>query len=104
MDSFRIMDLPRELRDNIYEHCLVVPFNIIHYPEYYRLHRSTDYKDRKFTDFLSLLYVSRQVHEEAAPIFYSKNTFRVTATVADLRNGGIVEEEVIVSTPTTVAA
>lgn len=103
MESFRVMDLPRELRDNIYEHCLVVPGDIVHYPEYYSHDRITDYKDRKLTGFLSLLYVSKQVYEEASPIFYSKNTFRITATGTDLRNGGLVEKSVNVSGPTTVA-
>ena len=69
------MGLSRKLRDRIYKYCLVVPGNIVHYPEYYSHDKLNDYNDRKLTGFLSLLYVSKQIHDEAAPIFYGKNTF-----------------------------
>lgn len=97
MRSFRFLDLPLDLRSSIYTLCLVVPGNVVHYPEYYSHDKLSDYKDRKLMDFLSLLYVSKQVHEEAAPIFYGQNTFRVTATAMDLKKGGILEKSVEVS-------
>ena len=97
MRYFRLMALPVELRNNIYEYCLVIPGNIVHLPESYSYDRILDYKNRKLTDFLSLLFLSKRIHDEAAPIFYGKNSFRVTATVMDLRTGGILDRSADVS-------
>ncbi|KAI4213284.1 MAG: hypothetical protein LQ351_004025 [Letrouitia transgressa] len=58
--------LPLEIRLCIYEHVLVVtsPVTICTHP------RSPDLK-------LSLLLTCRQIYNEAHPIFYSKNTFKI---------------------------
>lgn len=97
MKFFRFMALPLELRENIYKYCLVVPGNIVHYPDYYSYDKILGYKDAKLTDFLSLLFLSKQIHEEAAAIFYAKNSFRITATAMDLKTGRMVDSSVYVS-------
>ena len=84
MDSFPFMKLPREIRDKVYSCCLMVEGHITPYPEYYRYRRNLDYKGDKLRSFIGILSVSELVHDEAAPIFYGKNTFRISAMMKDL--------------------
>ncbi|KAF2641984.1 hypothetical protein P280DRAFT_548588 [Massarina eburnea CBS 473.64] len=65
---FRLMALPRELRDRIYVFALVSPF-VFWWPS-----PSSPVHDVA----LGLVSVSRQVHEEATPILYTHNRFLFT--------------------------
>ncbi|KAK8251115.1 hypothetical protein HDK77DRAFT_202481 [Phyllosticta capitalensis] len=64
---FRLLDLPAEVRLRIYEHVLLVPHTIDLDPS----NTST------LSPRLRLLLVSRQLHNEASHVFYSRNTFRL---------------------------
>ena len=70
------------------------------YPEYSACPQHVNYKTSKLRIwrnlnkhqvklrlFIGLLSVSRAVHQEAAPIFYGKNTFRITPMARDLAYG-----------------
>ena len=77
-DIFPLLNLPREIRDYIYQYCLVVgkvyPYlethrseagtNIIHYEAY-----NDDAPN------IALLLVSRQTHQEAEAFLYTCKTF-----------------------------
>lgn len=63
-----LLSLPRELRDKIYAHALVS-----HFPFWWPSQTSP-----KHNVALALLSVSRQVHDEAAPLLYSQNKFLFT--------------------------
>lgn len=78
------MKLPLELRDKVYSYGLMVEGHITPYPEYYRYRRNLDCKGDKLRSFIGILSVSKAVHEEAAVIFYGKNTFRVSTTAKEL--------------------
>jgi hypothetical protein len=75
--AFRFMDLPAELRVQVYEELLVVgkvfytpdPWDIEAGPV--RLARWTTYA----APSLSILRVSKQIHHEAEPVYHSKNLF-----------------------------
>ncbi|KAF4634852.1 hypothetical protein G7Y89_g3248 [Cudoniella acicularis] len=69
--AFRFLDLPREIRDEVYR----IPFkssNMI-------------YASRQsgISDYLSLLRANRQIYSEAAEMLYSYNTFYIPASLAE---------------------
>jgi hypothetical protein len=64
---FRFFDLPAELRLRVYELLLVFRQTIDLDPE----------NARTVAPHLRLLYTTRQLHDEASRVFYSRNTFRV---------------------------
>jgi hypothetical protein len=64
---FRFLDLPYELRLRIYDELLVLPKTVDLDPE----------NKHNVAPRLRLFLVNKQVHEEAARVFYSRNTFRV---------------------------
>jgi len=61
--------LPPELRDQIYELCLLYPKAI--HPGYY-------FNFQRWHIAVKLFYVSKAVHREASSFFYSKNCFDLT--------------------------
>jgi len=64
---FRFLDLPYELRLRVYEDLLIAPKTIDLDPS----------NIRTVAPRLRLLFVNRQIHDEASRVFYSRNTFRV---------------------------
>lgn len=64
--GFRILDAPREVRDKIYEHVLKV------YVPAAELHRPAPAFERPNT---AILYINRQINEEASRIFATSNKF-----------------------------
>lgn len=71
------LDLSREIRDMIYELCLVVDEVIIPYNELYPLD-AVDLGFRKNMAAVALLCVCKIVESEAAEVLYGKNTWRIT--------------------------
>lgn len=67
---FRFFDLPSELRLRIYELLLVFPKTLDLDPS----------NVRNIGPYLNLFHASRRMHDEAARVFYSMNTFRVFPT------------------------
>ena len=97
MAPFPFTKLPAELRNRIYACCLLVEGYVMPYPEYsacpqpldhgaakLRVWPTITYHQEKLRLFIGVLSVSRAVHQEAAPIFYGKNTFRITPLAKDL--------------------
>ena len=78
---FRLMDLPRELRDKIYEFEVAeIPAHddtsYCMYPAFVNA-ATLDWDSTPFADPVpSLLHVSRQVREESAKTYYERNLFR----------------------------
>lgn len=64
---FRFFDLPSELRLRIYEIVLLQPKTIDLDPLNYRA----------IAPLLRCFHVSKRIHDEAARVFYSRNTFRI---------------------------
>lgn len=64
---FRFLDLPLELRREVYHHHLALP-------------RTVDLGDSAVAPRLWLFRTCRQIHEEAFPVFYGSNTFRLFST------------------------
>lgn len=75
------MDLPREVRATIYEHCLVVRDPIAPYAENHWL-SPADLAFRKQMPTVALLAVNKTIEFEAAAILYGKNVWRITAKPA----------------------
>ncbi|KAF0326197.1 hypothetical protein GQ607_006705 [Colletotrichum asianum] len=69
--SFRLLELPIELRKRIYELVLVRP-------GFYRP-ISTNFADRSERDSRSILFTCKGVYEEAYVIFFSKNRFALAS-------------------------
>ena len=96
LEQFSLMKLPREVRDMIYEMCLAFDGPIfVRDPKRYRhnsiarLNLEPQKPEEYDRDLLpiefsatakarNLFYVSKQIRDEAAAIFYSKNTFEFT--------------------------
>lgn len=73
---FRFMNLPLELREEIYKYALFVPDTAIH-------HGAVDLHpmmSRIVAKRLRLLQTCRQMYEEAYPIFYGRQTIRIFPT------------------------
>lgn len=69
------MDLPREIRDIVYEKALCVKGSLAPYKEGY--HVPDDYDGP--APALTILATSKQIRDEALPVLYGKNTWRVTS-------------------------
>ncbi len=72
--------LSRELRDVIYEYCLVVEGILDPCPPYYE---EKDPKNAKLKPNTDLLMVNRQVGTEAAQVLYGKNVWRLSCQQDD---------------------
>ena len=88
------MELPREVRDMIYEACLAFDGAIFFKDQRTQETDEPPFYPREREEFdcrmplieasttapkRNLLYVSKQIYEEALPIFYRKNTFEFTS-------------------------
>ncbi len=74
--------LPREIRDIIYELCLCVDEILIPYPDPWEIDFTLEFKPPQ--PEVALLALNRQIREEALPILFGKNTWRITAREVDL--------------------
>ena len=100
LEQFPLMELPREVRDMIYEACLAFDGAIFvkdkrKGPRSIQTNRSSPFKHRQREGDLDrgmasiessataqgrkLFYVSKQIHDEAVSVFYRKNTFEFTS-------------------------
>ncbi|KAL8776671.1 MAG: hypothetical protein Q9213_008181 [Squamulea squamosa] len=71
------MDLPPEIRNIIYEYCLVIPSEIVPYPtEAEKRNETLTFRCEK--PAVALLVVSRQVRDEACVYLYGKNVWRLS--------------------------
>ena len=74
------MGLPLEIRNMIYEYCLVKNSTLVPFTEYYPL-LNQELAFRRDLPTVSLLLVNKTIEAEAAAILYGKNIWRVTANV-----------------------
>ncbi|KAI4101590.1 MAG: hypothetical protein LQ339_004979 [Xanthoria mediterranea] len=83
------LSLPREIRDMIYDYCLVVNGEIVphpaeyEYPRYKPAHvteQPRNYMDRK--PDVALLQVNKEIREETCPILYGRNLWRMSGTLS----------------------
>lgn len=74
--------LPREIRDMIYELCLCVDGIIVPYPEWNATNYMPRVKGRK--PEVALLALNKWIRDEALPILFGKNTWRITAKIVNL--------------------
>ena len=72
------LDLPRELRDQIYGYCLIVQGVLVVQPGHSGEPTAPRYRGGS-PPALALLSVNQQINQEAAPIFYGKNCWRILA-------------------------
>jgi hypothetical protein len=77
---FNFLELPREIRDQIYNCCLVTDFEIVMHPEEYEISDVPSF----WVDSqpcVSLLQLNQQVYQETFPVFYGKNIFRMPTDI-----------------------
>ncbi|KAK5721807.1 hypothetical protein LTR15_006399 [Elasticomyces elasticus] len=72
---FRFLDLPRELRDKVYEDLLVCDFAIDEIDDSHRLERPTEMR--------VLSASSSQLRQESAEMYYGRNHIRLGCEMAD---------------------
>ncbi|KAL8663665.1 MAG: hypothetical protein Q9168_008055 [Polycauliona sp. 1 TL-2023] len=73
----RFLDLPLEIRDIIYEYCLVMPGEIVPYPSLLEKRRERmNAPCEKPT--VALLQTSHQVRNESRPFLYGQNVWRLS--------------------------
>ena len=70
-----LLSLPKEIRDEIFEYCLLYDGEIIAYPTWYE-HADGDVNKEQELPSVNLLEVNKQIREEAAKIVFGKNTWR----------------------------
>ena len=95
LEQFPLMELPREVRDMIYEACLAFDSAIFVRDGIGKRSRTSYFEpqrvqisDRRMSSIelsatakaRNLFYVSKQIRDEAVAIFYRKNTFEFTVT------------------------
>jgi hypothetical protein len=83
-----LLDLPKEIRNNIYELCLTVPEEVCMMAEFseldydYELHITEDGSDRISSTRANfqpaILATCRTIHQEATPMFYGSNRFQLS--------------------------
>lgn len=82
------LDLPREVRDIIYEYCLVVKGEIVPYPACYEFPRLGQCQPLNQRDYMrrrpdvALLQVNQQFNEETSPILYGRNLWRLSKPIS----------------------
>jgi hypothetical protein len=76
---FRFLDLPRELRDKIYE--LVFPSDR-GFVRFFNKYSPQEGKIRPTNMKINLLFSCRQIYTEALPILYKVNTFCISSLVS----------------------
>lgn len=96
LEQFPLMELPREVRDMIYEACLSFDGAIFVRDKGFRSTIEFSFRPREREDFdgrmssiepsataqgRNLFYVSKRIHDEAFPIFYRKNTFEFISLI-----------------------
>jgi hypothetical protein len=83
---FRFMDLPPELRIHIYEE-LVAVGKVFYTPDWYDVDEGTRFKDYKQyrKPSLSILRVSKAVHEEAEDHYLGRNLFVLPSMFEDMQ-------------------
>ena len=69
------MKFPPEIRDNIYRLSLVTGKEVVMYPEPHEMDDLPNFGRSR--PCVELLQVNKQVHEEASPVFYGENMFRL---------------------------
>lgn len=77
------MDLPLEVRNIIYEYCLLKNSTLVPFKEFYPL-RPKDLAFRKDLPTVALLQVNKTIEAEAAATLYGKNVWRVTVEVTHI--------------------
>lgn len=74
---FRFLDVPPEIRDIVYEHCLVIPGEIVPYPSDFE--RQSEMMTIKYeTPTVALLQVNHQIRDEARVYLYGHNLWRLS--------------------------
>ena len=77
------LDLPLEVRNMIYEYCLVKDSTLVPFKEFYPLLHN-DSAFRKDLPTVALLLVNKTIEAEAAAIPYGKNVWRVSVNITYL--------------------
>jgi hypothetical protein len=86
---FRFLDLPRETRDEIYDHALCSfsrhrgPYSV---EQYARVYAGAEFEERCFLGTVDLLLVNKQIYEEGHDFMLKKNLF-VRIECCEFQNG-----------------
>lgn len=72
-----LLTIPREVRDQILEYCLLVDGEIVPYPTWYEL-EDGDVKKPRLLPCTALLGVCESMRVEAAEILFGKNVWRIS--------------------------
>ncbi|KAI4265491.1 MAG: hypothetical protein L6R38_009384 [Xanthoria sp. 2 TBL-2021] len=74
---FRFLDVPPEIRNIVYEYCLVIPGEIVPYPSDFE--RQSEMMTIKYeTPTVALLQVNHQIRDEARVYLYGHNLWRLS--------------------------
>jgi hypothetical protein len=75
---FRFLDLPREIRDEIYDHALCAfsrrqsPYSV---EQYAKVYAGAEFEERSFLGTIDLLLANKQIYEEGHDSMLKKNLF-----------------------------
>jgi hypothetical protein len=75
---FRFLDLPREVRDEIYDHALCAfsrrqsPYSV---EQYAKVYAGAEFEERSFLGTIDLLLANKQIYEEGHDSMLKKNLF-----------------------------
>ena len=76
-EYFRFLDIPLEIRNIVYEYCLIVPGEIVPYPSSWEaIFEAMNTQCEKPT--VALLQASHQVRDESRGFLYGKNLWRLS--------------------------
>lgn len=90
VSSMSFERLPPEIREMIYKFCLCVEGTVIPYPD------DLDRLDKRCLPAVALLAVSRSIREEALPVLFGMNTWRINGEIeepADLTDDDEYDED-----------